>query len=86
MPRYTLALVGLEVTFKTDADQGRIDAARELIENRFADLVRTGGNISKEKLLTFLALGLADDYLESEAKLRRLEDRISGMLEKVPGP
>lgn len=85
MPRYTLTLLGLEITFKTDADNGRIEAARTLIEDRFAELMRNGGNISKEKLLTFLALGLADDYLESESKLRRLEARISGMLEKTPG-
>lgn len=86
MPRYTLSLFGLEITFKTDADEVRIEAARTLLEERFGELVRSGGNISKEKLLTFLALGLADDYLESEARLRRLEDRIGGLLKRIPQP
>ncbi len=84
MPRYTLNIFGLEITFKTDADSVRVDAAKGILEDRYAELQKTGGNISKEKLLTFLALGLADDYLVSESKLKRMEARIGDMLKKGP--
>lgn len=86
MHRYTLDLLGLNVTFRTDADEERIQAARKLLEDRFAEL--GGGNggdgahISKEKLLTCLALSLADDLILSEARLTQLDARISRLLER----
>ena len=83
MPRHSLTILGLEITFSTDADERRIHAARELIEERFGELEQSGGNISKEKLLTFLALSLADDYLETESRLRGLEQRLGTLVEKA---
>lgn len=83
MPRYTLSLLGMEINFSADALDERIEAARQLVEERFSELSKTGSNISKEKLLTCLALGLADDYLESSQSRDRLEARISELLEKA---
>ncbi|MGE4504165.1 MAG: cell division protein ZapA [Desulfovibrionaceae bacterium] len=83
MPRYTLSLIGLEVTFSADAEQHRIEAAKKLVEDRFGELSKNGSNISKEKLLACLALGLADDYLVSVEGRNRLEARISELLEKA---
>jgi len=82
MPRYTLSVLGHDISFKTDADDDRIVAAKTLLEERFADLYRDGGLIGKEKLLLFLALSLADDFLESRAKLGRMEEKIKALLEK----
>lgn len=83
MPRYTLNLMGLDITFKTDADNGRIEAAQAFIEDKHKDLVAGAGDLSKEKLLTFLLLSLADDYLVAEDKLKRLEGKIGEILEKT---
>jgi len=83
MPRYTLNLMGLEISFKTDADNARIDAAQSLIENKHKELVVGAGDLSKEKLLTFLLLSLADDYLVADDKLKRLEEKIGEILEKT---
>ncbi|WP_207260753.1 cell division protein ZapA [Desulfovibrio sp. Huiquan2017] len=83
MPRYTLTLLGLEISFKTDADNVRIEAAQAFIENKHKELVAGAGDISKEKLLTYLLLSLADDYLVAEDKLRRLEGKIGEILEKT---
>lgn len=83
MPRYTLNLLGLEITFKTDADNDRIEAAQALIENKHKELVAGAGDLSKEKLLTFLLLSFADDYLVAEDKLKRLEEKIEEILEKT---
>jgi len=84
MPRYTLTLFGLEISFKTDAESDRIEAARALLEKRYNDLTAGAGDLSKEKALTFLLLSLADDYLVGETKLARLEEKIGEILEKTP--
>ena len=82
MPRYTLDLLGLNVAFRTDADEARIQAAKELLEERFQDLGKDGGGVSKEKLLTCLGLSLADDLIMAEARLEALEARINKLLER----
>lgn len=83
MPRYTLTLLGLEISFKTDADNKRIEAAQALIENKYKELVAGAGDISKERVLTYLILSLADDYLVADEKRRRLEGKIEEILEKT---
>ena len=82
MPRYTLDLLGLNVTFRTDADEDRIQAAKELLEERYRDLSGEGSSVSKEKLLTCLGLSLGDDLLMSEARLKALEARLNKLLER----
>jgi cell division protein ZapA len=81
MPRYNLPLVGLEISFKTDADEARIQAAKDLIEERYKSLAKNGSTISKEKLLACLALSLADDYLEESQRLGALEEKINKLLQ-----
>lgn len=83
MPRYTLNLMGLEISFKTDADNDRIEAAQKLIESKYKELVAGAGDLSKEKALTFLLLSLADDYLVADGKLKRLEEKVGEILEKT---
>lgn len=84
MPRYTLTLLGLEISFKTDADNERIEAAQALIEQRYDELGAGAGDISKEKLLTYLLLILADESLVAQENLERLEKKIGEILEKTP--
>jgi cell division protein ZapA len=83
MPRYTLNLFGLDISFKTDAESDRIEAAQALLEKRFKDLTAGAGDLSKEKALTFLLLSLADDYLVGTARMARLEEKIGEILEKT---
>ena len=82
MPSYTITVNGLEISFKTDADEPRIQAAQALLEERFAELSKGGRYISREKLLTLLALGMADDYLEVRRKQAGLEARMQELLER----
>jgi cell division protein ZapA len=82
MASYTITVNGLEISFKTDADDKRIQAAQALLEERFAELSRGGKYISREKLLTLLALGIADDYLELRQRLAGLEARMQELLER----
>ena len=83
MPRYTLNLFGLEISFKTDAQSDRIEAAQAFLETKFEELRSGAGDLSKEKALTYLLLSLADDYLVGEEKRARLEEKIGEILEKT---
>lgn len=88
MRSHTLEVLGLEVSFKAEADPRRIERARTLLEERYAKLAQHGGQVSKEKLLTFLALSLADDVLlmqaEKKERDRRMKELLAGM-EKAAG-
>lgn len=83
MPRYTLSLFGLDISFKTDAENDRIEAAQAYLEKKYGDLTASAGDLSKEKALTFLLLSLADDYLVSQSQLAQLEEKIGEILEKT---
>jgi len=81
MPRYTLNLFGLDISFKTDAENDRITAAQAYLEEKYAELTAGAKDLSKEKALTFLLLSLADDYLVAQADMKRLEEKIGEILE-----
>ncbi len=83
MPGYNIHILGLDLMFSTDAGQERVEQARKLVEERFAELEQRGNKLSKERLLVFLALGLADDYLYSDQKLAALESRVNELLQKI---
>jgi len=83
MPSYTLSVLELEVSFKAQADHERVQAAKELLEERYRELTQHGRRLSKEKLLTFLALGLADDLLQNSKRLAELEKRLGGLAERI---
>ena len=84
MRSYNLTVLGLDVSFKAEADAKRVEKARQLVENRYEQLNFPGRQISKEKLLTFLVLGLADDLLQSDRKLQDLNARIEELLNTLP--
>ncbi len=83
MPRYTLNLFGLEISFKTDAENDRIEAAQEYLEKKYGELTAAAKDLSKEKTLTFLLLSLADDYLVTKSQLAQLEEKIGEILDKT---
>ena len=83
MPSYSLSIMGLELSFKTDAGPERVSAAKELVEQRYNLLKAGGKTLGKEKLLAFVALGLADDVLMSHQQLGDLESRVSKLLTKI---
>ena len=83
MPRYTVSLLGMELSFKTDAEPDRVNAARELVEQRYNQLHAGGKSLGKEKLLAFVALGLADDVIISNQQLDALNARIGDLLTKI---
>lgn len=88
MHSHTLEVLGLELSFKAEADPGRIERASSLLDERYARLARHGGLLSKEKLLAFLALSLADDVLLLQAEKDEADKRMRellGNIEKAAG-
>lgn len=85
MRSYHLNVLGLDVSFKAEADSARVERAKQLVEKRFDELNFPGNQISKEKLLTFLVLGLADDLIQSDRKLEQQTSKLEQLLEKIEG-
>ncbi len=83
MQDYKLTLLGLEVAFRADVEPERIEKARLLVEERFEKLRLHGGRTSKEVLLTFVVLGLANDLLQAQDELGGTQNRIDSMLAKI---
>lgn len=83
MPSYNLTVLGFDISFKTDADEKRVRNAQALVEKRFNGLNARGTRLSNEKLLIFLALSLADDFLQSSEKHIQLEEKLAELLNKI---
>ena len=84
MPSYNVSILGFELSFKTDAQAQRVESARELVEQRYNNMLKAGGKaLGKEKLLAYVALGLADDVLMSNQRLDDLESRVGALLTKI---
>ena len=81
-----LTVLGLSIAFKPGADMDRVQEAVRLVEERFTDQkLRFHGGQTKDILLTFMALGLADDLLQSQKELAAVQDRVTAMLSKIEG-
>ena len=79
-----LTVLGLSIAFKPGADMDRVHAAVRLVEERFADQkLRFHGGQTKDILLTFMALGLADDLLQSQKEQAYVHNRVSTLLSKI---
>lgn len=62
----------------------RIKLAARLLEERYAAYkTRPHGSQSKEVVLTFLALGLADELLQMKMKEERTRRRLEELLAKI---
>lgn len=83
MPSYNLNVLGLDIFFRTEADEERVRKAMSCLEERFGELNARGLKVGKEKLLTFLALSLADDLLQCEQRLRSLESRLAKLVDTL---
>lgn len=83
MPSYSLTVLGLEISFKTDADQKRVSEAKQLVEQRFQGLEERGRTLNREKLLTLIALSLADDSLQTKERITALDGRIERLIRKL---
>lgn len=83
MAHYNFNVLGQDVSFKAEADPKRIEQARVLLEERYDKLRQHGKQLSKEKLLTFLALALADDMLQAREEIEKSERKVQSILDSL---
>lgn len=80
---FGLTVLGMRIALRAGADVERVESAKALVEERFEKLRSHGGQSSKELLLTFLALGIADDLLQSHKQLLDVQNRIEALLTSI---
>ena len=79
-------MLGLELSFAADVSPERIHKAVDFVHQRYRDLEGRVSHMSKERLLTYLALSLADDYLHDQGKMSQLEGTLQQLLSKIDSP
>ena len=83
MQNFNLTVLGMRIAFRAGADAERVAKAKELVEERFEKLKAHGGQSSRELLLVFLVLGLADDLLQSRRQLFSVQERLESLLRTI---
>ena len=82
MHSFQLNVLGMDISFRTDADSARIERAQDFVEKQYERLKNQGGQFGREKLLTLLVLGVADD-LQTQQQLDGVETRLANLLELI---
>lgn len=83
MYNFQINVLGVDISFKAQADPERIEQARVFIEDQYERLKSYGGQLSRDKLLVLLVLGVVDDLLQSQQQLDELETRFSSLLKCI---
>lgn len=79
-----LTVLGTEIFFRPGADLERFRTVISMVEERFAELkLRSHGAQTKDILLTYLALGLADDLLQAQKEQENVQNRIQNLLTQI---
>lgn len=77
-----ITVLGIDVAFRPGADMGRARRAAEFVEKRF-EALKSPGVLGKDIMLTFLALGLADDLLQMMTRQEETQARLTSLLDKI---
>ena len=83
MPEHIITVLGIDLVFRAEASPEQVDEARSLVEERFEKLRQNGRLFSREKLLTFLAIGLADDLIQADKRVSAMQNRMHGILTEI---
>lgn len=84
MHSFQLNVLGMDISFRTDADSARIERAQDFVEKQYERLKNQGGQFGREKLLTLLVLGVADRILlQTQQQLDGVETRLANLLELI---
>lgn len=83
MNSFELNVLGMDISFRSDADPERVDRAQDFVEKQYERLKSQGGQFGKERLLTLLVLGIADDLLQTQQRLEGVEKRLDELLKLI---
>lgn len=83
MHSFQLNVLGMDISFRTEADPARIEQAQVFVEKQYERLKNQGGQFGREKLLALLVLGVADDLLQTQQQLGDVETRLAHLLKLI---
>ena len=83
MNSFQLNVLGMDIAFRSDADPDRVERAQDFVEKQYEKLKNHGGQFGKERLLTLLVLGIADDLLQTQQRLEGVEKRLDDLLKLI---
>ena len=83
MHSYNLNVFELDVSFMTEADPARVENACAYVENLYRDLKLHGNHLGRDRLLTILILGIADDLLQLRQRGADMEARLNTLLQRI---
>lgn len=83
MPEHTINVLGIDLVFRAEASPDQVNEAKTMVEERFEKLRQNGRLFSREKLLTFLAIGLADDLIQADKRVGAMQNRMQGILTEI---
>ena len=83
MHSFQLNVLGMDISFRTEADPVPIERAQAFVEKQYERLKNQGGQFGREKLLALLVLGVADDLLQTQQQLGDVETRLAHLLKLI---
>ncbi len=83
MRGFKFTILGVEISFRADADPIELEKAKCYVEE-LAQQLKSGGNQpNRDKLLMVLALGVAYDLLQTKNKLEDVEARLERLFNNI---
>lgn len=84
MQEYILNAFDLvNVSFRTEAGDDRVQKAHEYAQSLYEELKVHGGNLTRDRLLAILLLGITDDLLQQKGTIEDLNTSIRSLLKKI---
>lgn len=84
MQEYILNAFDLvNVSFRTEAGQERVHNAHEYAQSLYEELKVHGGNLTRDRLLAILLLGITDDLLQQKRTNVSSNDTLLYLLKKI---
>ncbi len=83
MHSYNLHIFELDVAFKTEAHPARVENASAYVDKIYADLKLHGAHLGRDRLLSILALGVADDLLQLKEQYSILEEKMQQLIQSI---
>ncbi len=97
MNTYNTTVCGLDITFRSSAESARVEQAVNFIQESYLSLQSHGSQVSRDRILAILAIGLADDLFELQKEKsekdkgneennleeKNLEKRLQKMLDSI---
>ncbi len=84
MQEYILNAFDLvNVSFRTEAGNDRVTKAHEYAQKLYEELKVHGGNLTRDRLLAILRLGITDDLLQQKDKVDAINTNLITLLKKI---